>query len=82
MNAIQGEYFGRKSLGVIFGWAQSISLPFSIAAPVVAGYVADVQKSYRMTFIVASLIVLTGSIIISLAVRPKHPSASQVENRP
>jgi MFS family permease len=71
MNAIQGEYFGRKSMGIIFGMLQSISLPFSIASPIVAGYLADVQGNYRMTFIVMSFITLAGSIVISLATRPK-----------
>jgi MFS family permease len=71
MNSIQGEYFGRKSMGIIFGMLQSISLPFSIAAPVVAGYIADVQGSYRSTFIVMSFVMLAGSVIITLATRPK-----------
>ncbi len=71
MNAIQGEYFGRKRMGVIFGTLQSVTLPFSIAAPIVAGYLADVNGSYRMTFIVMSFVMLVGTVIISLATRPK-----------
>jgi MFS family permease len=71
MNAIQGEYFGRKSMGIIFGMLQSINLPFSIAAPVVAGYLADVQGNYRMTFIVVSIIMLVGSVIMGFATRPR-----------
>jgi sugar phosphate permease len=73
MNSIQGEYFGRKSLGIIYGMLQSISLPFSIAAPVVAGYLADVQGSYRMIFVEMSFIMLGGAAIITLATRPKPP---------
>lgn len=71
MNAIQGEYFGRKSMGIIFGMVQSINLPFSISAPVIAGYLADVQGNYRLTFIVTSFIMLAGSVIIGMATRPK-----------
>ncbi len=77
MSAIQGEYFGGKSMGVIFGWLQSLSLPFTIAAPVVAGYIADVQGSYRMTFIAMSFVMLAGSVIISLATAPKPRDTSQ-----
>ncbi len=73
MNAMQGEYFGRKSQGVIRGWLQSASLPFSIAAPVIAGYMADVQGSYRMTFIIMSFIMLAGAALISLATPPAPP---------
>ena len=71
MNAVQGEYFGRKSMGIIFGVLQSISLPFNIAAPVVAGYLADIQDSYRMIFIVFSFVTLMGAVIIALATRPR-----------
>jgi MFS family permease len=76
MNSIQGEYFGRKCMGIIFGMVQSISLPFSIAAPIVAGYLADVQGNYRMTFIAMSFITLAGAIIVAMATRPK-PSLLQ-----
>ena len=73
MNAMQGEYFGRKSQGVIRGWLQSVSLPFTIAAPVVAGYMADVQGTYRSTFIVMSLVMFAGAALLFLATRPAPP---------
>jgi len=73
MNAMQAEYFGRKSQGVIRGWLSSISLPFTIAAPVVAGYIADVRGTYRTTFIIMSLVMLAGSGLIFLAIPPKPP---------
>ncbi len=73
MNAMQGEYFGRKSQGIIVGWLQSLSLPFTVAAPVLAGYMADIQGSYRFTFIVGSFIALAGSALIFMATHPKPP---------
>ncbi|GIS64110.1 MAG: hypothetical protein CM1200mP3_03580 [Chloroflexota bacterium] len=73
MNALQGEYFGRQSQGVIRGWLQSIGIPFSIAAPVLAGYMADIQGDYRMTFIVTSFVMLIGAFFISAAKRPAAP---------
>ncbi|MEE8414181.1 MAG: MFS transporter, partial [Dehalococcoidales bacterium] len=73
MNAMQGEYFGRKSQGVIRGWLQSLSLPFTLAAPVVAGYLADVQGTYRPTFVVMSFVILAGAAIIFPATPPKPP---------
>jgi MFS family permease len=73
MSAVQGDYFGRKSMGVIFGWLQSLSLPFTIAAPVVAGYMADVQGTYRLTFIVMSFVMLAGAVTMCLGVAPKLP---------
>jgi MFS family permease len=71
MSAIQGEYFGRKSMGIIFGMLQSIALPFSIAAPIVAGYLADIQGTYRLTFIVVSIIMVAGSVIMGFATCPR-----------
>ncbi len=70
LNAMQGEYFGRKSQGIIRGWLNTISLPVIIAAPVVAGYMADLQGTYRPTFIVMALIMLVGSVLV---VWTKHP---------
>lgn len=73
MNALQGEYFGRQSQGIIRGWLQSLSVPFTIAAPVLAGYAADVQGNYRMTFIGTAFVMLVGAIFIFLASRPSPP---------
>ena len=73
MNAMQGEYFGRRSLGIISGSLQSLGLPITIAAPVVAGYMADTYGTYRLTFIVMSFVTLLGGILIVLATHPKPP---------
>ncbi|MDP2731375.1 MAG: MFS transporter [Dehalococcoidales bacterium] len=72
-NAIRGEYFGRKSQGVISGWSQTISLPFSVSAPIIAGYMADVQGDYRMAFILTAFVGLAGAILTFMAVPPKSP---------
>jgi OFA family oxalate/formate antiporter-like MFS transporter len=75
MNALQADYFGRKSLGKIVGWLQSMSLPITIAAPVLIGYMADVQGTYRMAFTLTSLISIPGAALIFLATRPKPRAA-------
>ena len=71
MNALQGEYFGRASQGIIRGWLQSVSIPFTIAAPVLAGYAADVQGNYRITFMVISFVMLVGALLLLMASRPR-----------
>jgi MFS family permease len=73
MNAIQGEYFGRKSQGVIRGWVQMVGLPLAMVAPVLVGYVADRQGTYRWAFIGLSLIILAGAALAFLATRPAQP---------
>jgi MFS family permease len=73
MNSIQGEYFGRRSLGVIRGWLQLVSLPFSIVAPVLVGLMADRQGTYRWAFTIISVCMLAGTALIFLSTRPKPP---------
>jgi sugar phosphate permease len=73
MNAIQADYFGTRSLGKIIGWLQSLSLPLTIAAPIIVGYVEDVQNTYRVAFSVTAMVSLFGSIAIFLAKPPSPP---------
>ena len=79
MNAIQGEYFGRKSLGAIRGWLQLASLPLAIAAPVLVGYVADRQGTYRWAFTGVSFFMLICASLVLLATRPKLPRKISAE---
>ena len=78
MNVLQGEYFGMRSQGIIRGWLQSLSLPFTIAAPVMAGYLADLQGSYRMTFIVMSFIVMVGAVLVFMAAPSETSPSSRI----
>jgi MFS family permease len=73
MGALQGDYFGRKSQGIIRGWIMLIGLPLTIAAPVIAGLVADVQGTYRLIFSIISFAGIGGSVLILLATPPKPP---------
>jgi MFS family permease len=70
INAIQGEYFGRRSQGVIRGWIQMVGLPFSIAGPVLVGYVADLQGTYRWALLGMAAVILTGAGLAFLTTRP------------
>ena len=71
MNAIQGEYFGRRSQGVIRGWVQVVGLPFAIAGPVLIGVMADSQGTYKWAFTAMSVVILAGAGLTFLATRPK-----------
>lgn len=76
-NAIGAEYFGRRSQGLIRGWLQSISIPFTIAAPILAGYAADVQGTYRYAFIIMALVMLGGSVMMFFTRAPKIPDNNE-----
>jgi MFS family permease len=73
MNAIQADYFGRRSLGKIVGWLQSLSLPIAITAPIIVGYIADIQGTYRLAFSLTAFISLPGAAILFMATAPKPP---------
>ncbi len=75
LNAIQGEYFGRMSQGVIRGWMQSLGLPIIIAAPVVVGYMRDVQGTYLYTFTLMAAVMGVGSILLFIAKHPRIPES-------
>lgn len=77
MLSMQGEYFGRKSLGIISGFLNLLSGPLAIAAPVVIGYVADVQGSYRPALTAIGFIVVAGAVLLFLSVPPKLPVAKE-----
>ncbi len=77
MNAVQGEYFGRKSQGVIRGWLQLLSLPLTVVGPPLVGYIADIQGTYRSAFVVVSFIMLAGAGFILLAAPPRPPVSQE-----
>ncbi|MBN2075485.1 MAG: MFS transporter [Dehalococcoidales bacterium] len=76
LNAIQGEYFGRTSQGIIRGWMQSLGLPIIIAAPVIVGHMADVQGTYLYAFSLMAGVMMVGSILLLIARHPKPPSSA------
>lgn len=80
-NAIQGDYFGKNSQGIIRGWLMAISIPFSVSAPVIAGYMADVQGSYRTAFSIIAILSLVGAGMVFMAAPPKPPMAPRAGDR-
>jgi MFS family permease len=77
MNSAQGEYFGRKSLGSIRGWLQMVSLPFSIVAPIMVGFMADRQGTYQWAFTIIAVFMLAGAGFMFMAKHPKLPHMAE-----
>ncbi len=74
--AIQAEYFGMRSFGVIQGTFLSVSSVAAIAAPVFAGWMKDVTGEYQLAF----LILAAGSALavpLVLATRGPESRAAQ-----
>jgi MFS family permease len=81
MNAIQGDYFGRRSQGIIRGWLQSVSIPFTIAAPVAVGLVRDMQGTFQMAFTVVAFIMLAGVVLLLFATNPQNAKKKEIALR-
>jgi MFS family permease len=73
--ALQGDYFGRKAFASIQGMMLGIYLMGHMVSPVFAGWVFDVQGSYRLAWIALALITFI-AIPITLALRPPSPKTN------
>ena len=72
ISAIRARYFGRKAFGSIHGTSMMIMAPFSVVAPIYAGWVYDTTGNYTTAFMVfGSLLAL--AVVITLFARPPKP---------
>ena len=74
LHAMRGEYFGRRHFGTILGLS---SFPMSVGmmlAPVVMGWVHDLQGSYIWSLYVLAGTCLAASVTILFATRPMSPT--------
>jgi len=68
--AMQGDYFGRKAFGSIQGMMLAIYLVGHVLSPVLAGWVFDMQGSYRLAWIVLAI---ATAAAIPVALSAKRP---------
>ena len=68
--AIQGEYFGRTSFGSIQGLIAFATTAGGVIGPWLAGWIFDVQGSYRLAWILFSVTTLAGVPAFLVARRP------------
>ncbi|MEE8174900.1 MAG: MFS transporter [Dehalococcoidia bacterium] len=70
--AVQGDYFGRKSFGSIFGIMAAIGTLLGMMSPILAGAMFDVTGSYRIAWVILGLVAVAAVPLILLA-RPPGP---------
>jgi MFS family permease len=68
---IIGDYFGRKSYGTIYGASQGISTFGSIAGPLFAGLVYDINGNYHLAFTSFAIIMAFTALLISFLKVPR-----------
>ncbi len=73
MMAIRADYFGRRNLGQIAGWSNTITAGGSIIGPVYAGIMYDIHGSYTLAFSTLGATTAAGTLFFLLARRPPRP---------
>lgn len=68
--ALQADYFGRKSFGTIQGFILGLTTFGGVIGPTFAGWMYDVNQSYRMAFIILALGIAPAVPAILAARRP------------
>jgi len=84
--AIRGEYFGRAAFGKIQGFIAPIMMLGSVIGAPFAGYLYDLQGTYRNGFLVIALLQFSAAVTIFFARPParrerKHPNRSSRDKR-
>ena len=72
--AMRGEYFGRKSFGKIMGISLIPMMFMTMIAPVIAGYMYEVQDNYKIAFISIGTLGFICNLMFVFATPPIHPS--------
>jgi MFS family permease len=73
---IQARFFGRRSFGTLMGILMTISTAFSMASPVLVGWMYDVQGSYRMALAVLAAVCFAAAPLTLLCRRPEPKPAN------
>ncbi|MFC2044433.1 CynX/NimT family MFS transporter [Chloroflexota bacterium] len=71
---IVGRYFGRKSFGTIQGTKVMIQTPFSVVAPIYAGWIYDTTDSYMVAFTTVAALLGLATVLMSFVRPPKPPT--------
>lgn len=74
MMALRADYFGRRQLGQIAGWSNTITAGGSIIGPVYAGLLYDARDDYTFAFLTLGAATAAGSLTFFLARRPPAPA--------
>lgn len=73
MHAMRADYFGRRSIGVIMGLSNLVTVFGQIGGPLIAGAFADLTGDYRVGFTILAVLSAVGSLFFWLAKPPKSP---------
>jgi sugar phosphate permease len=73
MTPIRADYFGRRAIATLEGWAAMVTTAGLTTGPIAAGAIADRTGDYRLSFLFIAAMALIGMCCFGLAARPKVP---------
>ena len=77
------NYFGRKAYPSIIALMLAVQITIGAAAPIVAGYIYDVHKTYAVAFYSAAALCLVGCVVLLKATPPiRKPVAGLFVSEP
>ena len=77
MSPMIAEFFGTGSHGVLFGMVLASGTLGGAAGPLMAGRAFDVTGSYRIAFLVLTLLAVIGFVLITLLQSPREEDAGR-----
>ncbi len=76
------DYYGREHLGAIRGWTMSAQVGGQALGPVLAGFLYDYTKAYRLPFTVFAVAVSLAGLLALLATPPRLPQRLEAPVEP
>ncbi len=74
MTPLRADYFGRRAMATLEGWAAIVTTAGLTTGPIAAGFIADRTGDYRYSFLFVAIMTTIGMICFALAARPKLPA--------
>lgn len=74
MMPLRAEYFGRRALPTLEGFAALVTTAGLTAGPIATGVIADATGDYRPAFLFVAAMAAVGGLCFALASRPHDPA--------
>ena len=76
------DYYGRRHLGSIRGVAHSAQIGGQVLGPILAGFMFDATRSYRLPFTLFTALIWAASLLVLAAAPPRPPLRPTAEPEP
>jgi MFS family permease len=73
MTPIRAEYFGRRAIATLEGFAAMVTTAGLTIGPIAAGFIADQTGDYRFSFLFIAAMTSIGMVCFGFATRPRLP---------